>query len=118
MPPMSGAATLVPPKTIQPEACRLTGPKTDTPVAGSATAETSATVRLAQPGSDCQVGLAKTVLQPLPAPDQAVSVQPRVVGLSTRCVPPTAVTFGDDAGYWTPKPESPELTVMATPGWR
>ena len=34
-----------------------------------------------------------------------------------RCVPPTAVTYWDVAGYSAPVASSPELTVMATPGW-
>ena len=61
MPAISGAATLVPPNTSQAELLELAGPKTATPVLGSATAETSATVRRAQPESVCQVGLAYTV---------------------------------------------------------
>jgi hypothetical protein len=69
-----GEATLVPPKTYQLEVVLLVGAKTSTPVLGSATAETSATMRLEQVGTTiCQVGLANTVLQPLPAPLQAVS---------------------------------------------
>ncbi|MFL5290769.1 MAG: hypothetical protein ACJ78W_09105 [Myxococcales bacterium] len=32
-------------------------------------------------------------------------------------VPPTAVTNCEAAGNSTPKPLSPELTVMAMPGW-
>src|SRR5882724_12649466 len=115
MPAISGAATLVPPNTSQAERLALAGPKTATPVLGSATAETSATVRRAQPESVCQVGLAYTALHPLPAPLQAVSLQPRVLLLRTRLVPPTAVTCGEDAGNSTPKPLSPELTVTAIP---
>src|SRR5689334_21795574 len=102
MPPTSGAATLVPPNTSQPALLRLTGPYTATPVLGSATAETSATVRFEQPASVCQVGLPNTVLQPLPAPLHTVSVQPRVLAAALSEVPPTAVTCGDDAGYSTP----------------
>ena len=52
---------------------------TATPVFGSATAETSATVRFAHPPSVCQDGLPMYALQPLPAPLQTVSVQPRGV---------------------------------------
>jgi len=56
--------------------------------------------------------------QPLPAPDQADSVQPRVVPAALRSeVPPTATTKVDDAGYSTPKPPSPEDAVTAMPGW-
>src|SRR5205809_2453761 len=102
MPPTSGADTLVPPNTIQPEAWRLVGPYTATPVLGSAIADTSAAARMLQPGSCCQLGLANTVLQPLPAPLHAVSLQPRALPSRTRWVPPTAVTCGDDAGYSTP----------------
>src|SRR5262249_16665638 len=91
------------------------GPNTATPVLGSATAETSATVRLAQPASFCHVGFAYTVLHPLPAPLHAVSVKPRVLLARTRLVPPTAVTCGDDAGNSTPNPLSPELAVTAIP---
>jgi hypothetical protein len=32
-------------------------------------------------------------------------------------VPPTAVTYCDEAGQETPKPLSPEDAVIATPGW-
>ena len=32
-------------------------------------------------------------------------------------MPPTAVTYREVAGYSAPVPSSPELTVMATPGW-
>ena len=60
---------------------------------GSATADTSATVRFAQPVSFCQLGFALYAEQPLPAPDQADSVQPREEEPPVvRCVPPTAVT--------------------------
>ena len=84
---------------------------------GSATAETSATVRLEQPVSCCQEGLASTPEQPEPAPDHTLSVQPRVLELRVSAVPPTAVTFFDAAGYSVTKPLSPEETVIATPGW-
>src|SRR3954470_1377324 len=115
---MTGAATLVPPNTSQPPPpCPRKVSYTETPVFGSATAETSATVRRAQPVSVCQAGLATKALQPLPAPLQAVSVQPRALLARTRCVPPTAVTKREAAGNSTPKPLSPELTVMAMPGW-
>src|SRR5690242_10952669 len=106
---MSGADTLVPPNTSQADwVPRPLGPNTATPVLGSATAETSATVRRAQPVSFCQVGFAYTALHPLPAPLQAVSVKPRAVAvLRVKVVPPTAVTFGEAAGNSTPKPLSP-----------
>src|SRR5690349_19488781 len=103
MPAMSGADTLVPPNLSQPELLRLTGAYTATPVFGSATAETSATVRWsAQPISVCHAGLAYTVLQPLPAPLHAVSLQPRALDPFLRLVPPTAITWGDEAGNSTP----------------
>ena len=43
--------------------------------------------------------------QPLPAPDHADSVQPRVVPAAFRSeVPPTATTNCEDAGNSTPNP--------------
>src|SRR5262245_3889280 len=117
MPPMTGAATLVPPNTSQPERFFAVGAYTATPVLGSAIAETSATLRFEHPASVCQLGLPNTVLQPLPAPAHAVSLQPRALAAVLSEVPPTAVTCGDDAGNETPKPESPELAVIATPAW-
>jgi len=39
------------------------------------------------------------------------------VGAVVSDVPPTAVTSSEAAGYETPKPLSPELAVIATPGW-
>src|SRR3954449_12094890 len=92
---MIGADALVPPTVTHAPMKR-----TFTPVSGSATAETSATVRFAQPVSVCQAGLGSKALQPLPAPDHADSVQPRAVeGLRVSDVPPTAVRNGEDAGY-------------------
>ena len=56
--------------------------------------------------------------QPLPAPDHADSVQPRVVPAAFRSeVPPTATTNCEDAGNSTPNPPSPEEAVTAMPGW-
>src|SRR6266496_878711 len=114
---MIGADTLVPPNWNHgpPETPKVSN--TATPVDGLATALTSATVRSEQPVSVCQVGFAYTLEQPLPAPDQAVSVQPRALVERVSVVPPTAVTCGEEAGNSTPKPESPELTVIACPGW-
>src|SRR4051794_41313119 len=67
---------------------------TATPVFGSATADTSATVRAAQDASCCHAGLAVSrAEQPEPAPDQAVSVQPRALVAVLSEVPPTAVTY-------------------------
>ena len=85
---------------------------------GSATADTSATVRLAHPVSVCHEGFGTKALHPLPAPLHAVSVHPRLVpGARWSVVPPTAVTNWEAAGNSTPNPLSPELTVIATPGW-
>src|SRR5579871_332869 len=116
---MIGEATLVPPKTSQPDSLKLS--KTSTPVFGLATAETSATARRLQCAvmlaMFCQVCCASNALQPLPAPLQAVSVQPRALLARVSVVPPTAVTKREAAGYSTPKPPSPELAVIATPGW-
>ena len=75
---------------------------TETPVFGSATAETSATVRFAQPLSVCQLGLVSYAEHPDPAPDHAVSDHPRAVASRVSEVPPTAVTYRDAAGYSTP----------------
>ena len=38
----------------------------------------------------------------LPALDQAVSFHPLTLKAGARLVPPTAVTWGDEAGNWTP----------------
>ena len=74
-------------------------------------------MRRAQPLSCCHDGLVSKRLQPLPAPLHAVSVQPRALVLRTRWVPPTASTVVAAAGYSTPKPLSPLLAVIRTPGW-
>ena len=81
-----------------------------TPVFGSATAETSATVRLAQPVSFCHDGLAEYAEQPEPAPPLALFTEPHTLSTQPRAfdvdfasdVPPTAMTLGDAAGYSTP----------------
>src|ERR1700759_3372925 len=109
---MTGDATLVPPKTRHAPCTN-----TATPVFGSATADTSATDRFAQPVSVWNAGLVCCAEHPLPAPDHALSDQPRALLSGSRLVPPTPVTFGDAAGYCTPKPRSPVLAVIATPGW-
>ena len=70
----------------------------------------SATVRLAQPVSFCQDGLASYAEQPEPAPPFALFVEPHTASTQPRVddddlvsdVPPTAVTSADDAGYSTP----------------
>src|SRR6059058_6059240 len=111
---MIGAAALVPPKTVQPPPPNVRN--TATPVAGSATADTSATVFFAQPGSCCHGGFGLCVAQPEPAPLHAVSDQPRALLARRSEVPPTAVTNRELAGWITPNPSSPLLAVMATPG--
>src|SRR5690242_21881125 len=97
---MIGELALVPPTVPQPlkqvpssccTALQLLS-YTDTPVFGSATALTSATVRFAHAplGShDCR---ASCVEQPLPAPLHADSVKPRELLARVSVVPPTAVT--------------------------
>ena len=116
---MSGELRLVPPTWAQPSRpCAtpssirtsqlLLDPQllyvsyTPRPELGSASAETSATVRLAQPVSCCQDGLGSYDEQPLPAPDHALSVQPRELDAWVSVVPPTAVTYCEAAGYSTP----------------
>ena len=72
-------------------------------VVGSASAETSATVRFAQESvTGCQPGLGSTVEQPAPEPDHTLSLQPLTLPALVRLVPPTAVTNGEDAGYSAP----------------
>src|SRR3954451_14704494 len=97
---MSGADALVPPTTPQPAKqlpSSLLMPVqfvsyTATPVFGSATAETSATVRRAHPVSVCHDCFASYDEHPLPAPDHTLSDQPRAFDARDRLVPPTAVT--------------------------
>src|SRR5215475_11633574 len=112
---MIGDDTLVPPKSSQPDTRNES--KTSTPVLGLATAETSAMARRLQCavmfGMFCQLGCVSNALQPLPAPLQALSTRGE---MDVSDVPPTEVTNGDAAGYCGPKPLSPELAVMATPG--
>src|SRR5579872_1070380 len=69
IPATSCALTLVPPKTFQPPT-RVT--YAATPVAGSATAATSLTVRFVHPVSCCQLGFGTKTLQPLPVPAQTL----------------------------------------------
>src|SRR5262249_4902395 len=91
---------------------------TATPVAGSATAETSDAVRIPQCVSFCHDGLAIHAEHPDPARFHAVSVQPRAaVEDFFSVVPPTAMTVDSDAGQLASrKPSSPLDAVMATPG--
>src|SRR5262245_44100146 len=123
---MMGDETLVPPNTSHPWApWNLKLSYTETPVLGSATAETSAVARSGQTPATlallaCQLGRGSKALQPLPAPLQTVSDHPRALArslLGVRLVPPTAVTYCEAAGYRTPNPASPELAVIAMPGW-
>jgi hypothetical protein len=86
---MIGAETLVPPKPVQPLLPYES--YAETPVLVLATAETSATVRFVHPESVCHEGLASTMLQPLPAPDHAVSDHPLALLAAVSAVPPAAV---------------------------
>ena len=71
-------------------------------MAGLATAATSATVRFPHAVSCCQLGFETYLLQPLPAPLQAVSAQPRAPVARVSDVPPTATTVLYAAGTSTP----------------
>src|SRR5690348_14349430 len=100
---MIGEAKLVPPTLNHPECPRyVTVSYTAAPLEGSASAETSATVRRMHPLSFCHVGFGSKALQPLPAPAQTVSLRRVLLVLRVRVVPPTPVTYCDDAGYCTP----------------
>src|SRR5215510_1242660 len=101
---MIGAAALVPPSTSHYEVVSVLGPYTATPVLGSATAATSAIIRLVHPVSCCQLGFGIVALHPLTEPLHAVSVQPRALVAVASVVPPTAITFGDDDGNSRPVP--------------
>ncbi len=80
-------------------------------MAGSATALTSATERPAQSTADWKAGLGSTSEQPEPGAPQCCppspstvvafhtdSPQPRALPSRTSEVPPTAVTYGEEAG--------------------
>src|SRR3954451_14377942 len=97
---MIGADALVPPNVAQP--MKPNESYTATPVFGSATADTSATVRRGQPASVCHEGMVTKPEQPEPAPDQAASLQPRALPARVRLVPPTAVTHWEAAGNSAP----------------
>src|SRR5690348_10808567 len=104
-PAMIGAAALVPPNSSQPDCFAYAVLSyTATPVPGSATAATSATARLAQPVATpaCPASAGLYAEQPEPEPLHTVSDQPRVPLARLRVVPPTAVTYRDEAGYCTP----------------
>jgi hypothetical protein len=71
---MIGVATLLPPSAIQPNGrpLELTESYTATPGVGSASADTSFSVRFSQSsGAFCQDGLGSRTEQPDPAPLQA-----------------------------------------------
>ena len=102
-PAISGDDALVPPTTPHALAPFVpSGPYVATPVCGSATADTSASVRFAQPVSDCQGGFGSNAEQPLLVSDHAVSDQPRALPSLVSVVPPTATTSGVAAGYCGP----------------
>ena len=53
----------------------------------------------------------------MPVSDQTRSLPYVFPGPSVSDVPPTATTVLNDAGPSTPYPASPELAVIAIPGW-
>src|SRR5580704_8417039 len=88
-----GAEALVPPTSFHPP-LPFEVSYTATPVAGSASAATSLSIRREQPvrpSAVCQDGWGSTVEQPDP-------VQPREFEAVLSLVPPTATTFGEVAG--------------------
>ena len=96
---------------MPPYTCQLPSRRTDTPVSTAASAATSSSVRMVQPSSFCHEGLGSCLLQPLPVPMNSsgsfhtVSLQPRGLAASLYSdVPPTATTFGDDAGKLVCRP--------------
>src|SRR5580693_1794681 len=98
---MIGDDTLVPPTSRKPSWSKVS--KTATPVLGSATADTSLSVRILQPVSVCQEGLASSAEQPDPVPSvldvlHTLSVQPRALLACFSEVPPTEVTNCEAAG--------------------
>src|SRR6202012_3165010 len=102
-----GEEALVPPTSFQPPLL-LEVSYTATPVAGSASAATSLSMRLLQPAGRlsalCQDGFGSTEEQPEPVPSEfcevfhTVSVQPREFDAVLSRVPPTETTFGRLAG--------------------
>jgi hypothetical protein len=96
-PAMMGDDALVPPTMNHPPPLASLQ-YTATPVLGSPIAATSASMRLAQLASVCQLGLAISELQPLPPSLQALSAQPRVDVELVSDVPPTATTPAEVAG--------------------
>ena len=116
----TGVARDVPPICMSPGAApALVRVNTFIPVFGSASADTSVTMRLLHCVSVCQVGFAVMLLHPLPLPDQAVSEARVPDAVSSSEVPPTAVTPRDAAGEPGPNedhPESPDAATNATVG--
>src|SRR3954451_13867972 len=108
---MIGADALVPPNVAQP--MKPNESYTATPVFGSATADTSATVRRGQTASVCHESLVTKPEQSEPPPAPAASLQPRALRARVRLAPPTAVTYWEAAGNSTPYPLSSEPTVTA-----
>src|SRR5271165_2569374 len=104
---MNGLETLVPATSVHPAAGlenslgRSYESATDTGDSVLATAATSSLVRFAQPGSVCQAGFGSYRLQPLPVRLQAISDHPREFDAGSNRVPPTAITYGEAAGYST-----------------
>ena len=111
-----GEEALVPPTTCQEPPPPLSLQYTATPVFGSPTAATSASMRIEQLLSVCQLGFEMTALHPLPPLFHAVSAQPREDEELASDVPPTATTPAEVAGYDAPYPLSPADAVMRTPG--
>jgi hypothetical protein len=114
-PAMIGEEALVPPTTCHEPSLLESLQYTATPVSGSPIADTSASMRLAQLLSVCQLGFGMTALQPLPPLFQAVSAQPRDDEDVFSVVPPTASTPAEVAGYDAPYPLSPADAVMRMP---
>src|SRR5580693_1486184 len=84
---------------------------------------TSGTARFLQTGDAGRnnfwnASAASTVLHPPPEPFHAVSVNPAASpppAATVSCVPPTAITLGDDDGHSTPAPLSPDDARKVTP---
>ena len=95
-----GAAIDVPPPRVHCECRASTGAKIISPVAGSATAETSAEARPLQPVTTTTVsdGASFSGKHPEPLPAHAVSSQPVPELLLFKVVPPTAMTCRELAG--------------------
>src|ERR1700722_18811893 len=101
-----GEEALVPPTSFHPP-LPFEVSYTATPVAGSASAATSLSIRREQPvrpSAVCQDGCGSTEEQPDPVPSEPAevfhtdSVQPRAFEAVLSLVPPTATTFGEVAG--------------------